>query len=555
MSRPRSSPSKSRLRGLILAAASAALVALALPLTAQSQEGECEWLAGDFHVHTIYSHDVWSGPGDDNTGNDEFYTFGWTPGQQGAIAESRDLDFIAITDHDRVTGELEPGVSGWGLQNQLPGGDPLIWVPNYENTINYPNAQPGEPQPGDGGHAQMHGAIAEKFNIYESLDGPLEAAEEIRADGGAFQINHPSDAKWHTWTDKNDDGKPVYDEFTYDLPGFAPDALEVWNIGVWFYEPPMPATNDHEFTPLMYNDFLDDGFQVAATGGSDNHWRSTTAVQGVGQPTTWVCVDPENRNADGIVDGVKANRTTISHQPPAYMGALANLFADEANDQDDEFESMIGDTVTPGSRIRAEVDNAVGATLRFVTNGGEILAQETVTSFNYTSDAHTVPTESTWVRSEVFYEDGREARSQLQDLCAASDEIFGGDEPDEMNTYCHNRLAMVAMTSPIYFEAPDLDPETTLTYDGDTEVKVGSNATLAATLLDSTGAPLAGQTVTFTFRDSTLSATTDDTGRASVQVRVQGPPGNYDVVSDFAGTDTYDASHDHDLIAVTSGAR
>src|SRR5438067_11762401 len=51
-----------------------------------------EWLAGDFHCHTTYSHDVWSGPGDDNTGPEDFYTLGWTPGEQITIAETRALD-------------------------------------------------------------------------------------------------------------------------------------------------------------------------------------------------------------------------------------------------------------------------------------------------------------------------------------------------------------------------------------------------------------------------------------------------------------------------------
>lgn len=248
-------------RGLNAGVAIAFIAAL-VPFAASAQaEAGCEWLAGDFHVHTVFSHDSYGGPDDEGTGPEDFYTLGWTPGQQGAIAESRDLDFIAITDHNNVDGYLGrdaayTGIglyeSGWGSPNQVPGGDPLVWVPDYENSI--------------GGHAQMHGAT----KVYdESLDVPA-AAEALRNDGGAFQINHPADMDWH-----DDDGN-------YEFPGFAPDALEIWNIGMWLYEPPAPATNDHEFPVQMYDDFLDQGFQIAATGGSDNHWRSTTAAQGVG---------------------------------------------------------------------------------------------------------------------------------------------------------------------------------------------------------------------------------------------------------------------------------
>src|SRR5918996_48302 len=113
------------MRRLIGLALLAGLVALALPLAAQAQAPDgCDWYAGDFHVHTVYSHDAYGGPDDDGTGPDEFYTLGWTPGQQGAIAESRGLDFIAITDHDNVDGYLARDSaatgagfyeSGWGL--------------------------------------------------------------------------------------------------------------------------------------------------------------------------------------------------------------------------------------------------------------------------------------------------------------------------------------------------------------------------------------------------------------------------------------------------------
>lgn len=533
-----------RLIGLTL---TAALCAAVVPFAVSAQaDSQCEWLAGDFHVHTVYSHDSYGGPQDDETGPEDFYTFGWTPGQQGAIAESRELDFIAITDHNNVHGYEQrnapaTGVglweSGWG-GDTFPGEHPLIWVPDYENSVS------------GAGHAQMHGAT----HIYDqSLKAP-DAAAAIRADGGAFQINHPADMDWHD------------DEGNYEYPGFAPDALEIWNIGAWFYEPFMPATNDHEFPVAMYDDFLDLGFNVAATGGSDNHWRSTTSVQGVGQPTTWVCARPAEEGEDPwkpIVEGVLANRTMISNQPPAYMGPTAKLYAD--GDGDGDFESMLGDTAEIGEEttIQAVVENAEGATLRLLTNGGEPLTETTIDDFNYSTTV-AVPPDSTWVRAEVFYEDGREHRRDLQPLCDLSEELLAqfneaidDNSPfDKENVYCENRLAMIAMTSPIYFQAPEpeFDQATTLTYDGTTQAKVGSRITLAATLLDSTGAPLVGQAVVFTFRDATYNAMTDANGRAQVSnVKVSGPPGSYDVISDFAGTDTNDASHDHDVVTVTPG--
>src|SRR5436309_8864983 len=93
------------LKGAAVLGASLALV----PRRSRAAGAPGEWLAGDLHCHTIYSHDVWSGPGDDNTGLDEAYTYGWTAAEQIAIAESRKLDFLAITDHDDVRALSDPG--------------------------------------------------------------------------------------------------------------------------------------------------------------------------------------------------------------------------------------------------------------------------------------------------------------------------------------------------------------------------------------------------------------------------------------------------------------
>lgn len=538
------------MRPTLVAIIALVVCAAGLPFSAQAEGAECEWLAGDFHVHTVYSHDSWGGPGskDDNTDPlknlpsrpdraiSDAITLGLSPGEQGRIAESRGLDFIAITDHDDTRAQEDPWFKGdprFGEYGQdslpnPPGGHDLIWVPDYENTVK-----------GSGGHAQMHGATTERFAAYEAPDvvGPIAAADLLRADGGAFQINHPADMKWHD------------DAGNYEYPGFAPDALEVWNIGAWPYQPPAPATNDHEFVIDMWSELLDQGFHVAGTGGSDNHWRSTVSVQGVGQPTTWVCADAQTSEA--IIDAVLANRTSVSNQPPAYAGPRAYIFADDPV-KAGSFESMIGDTVTPGSPIEVRVDDAEGATLHLITNGGLVLEEETIGSPNY-SETFAIPESSTWVRAEVFYPDGRASRQQLQPYCDRLEELYG-PLSDEPNTYCQNRLAVIAITSPIYFESPEFDPTTTLTYDGATEVRVGDTATFAATLLDSTGTPLTNQAITFTFRGETYRATTDELGRGTAEVHVKGPPGSYEVLTEFGGTDTYANSQDHDFVSVTTGS-
>ena len=59
-----------------------------------------EWLAGDLHVHTCYSHDAYCGPDDDNTGPEEAYTLSGSVDERFREASLRGLDYLAITDHN-----------------------------------------------------------------------------------------------------------------------------------------------------------------------------------------------------------------------------------------------------------------------------------------------------------------------------------------------------------------------------------------------------------------------------------------------------------------------
>jgi predicted metal-dependent phosphoesterase TrpH len=371
------------------------------------------WVAGDLHVHTTYSHDVCSTPptpeqcDPDGDGDPtDPYTWGWSPGEQITNAEMRGLDFVAITDHNDTRSVYDAGYSS----------DRITLMPAYENSL--------------AGHAQMLNAIScyapegRVHDLQHCNDFPNRDERErikmlrdaIRAGGGAFQINHPSDMSWVGRFGDGSSSDPI-----------VPDSVEVWNIGPWAWQHPMPASNDNDFSLRFWEGFLNAGYHVAATGGSDNHWRSTFAAQGVGQPTTWVYTT--RPGAAGIVDGIRAGRTSISYDPPSLGGPT--LFVEADADADGDFESMIGDTVPSGTEFRVRADGAPpGAVYRVVTD------EETLES---SGPIVVRPRAFRWVRAELLLPD---AQGQRMSSC---DALIGNQ-----STYCRNRLIVLALTSAIY---------------------------------------------------------------------------------------------------------
>jgi hypothetical protein len=473
-------------------ALAAALIAatLAGPFGPASAAPACDWLAGDLHVHTTFSHDSYGGPDDDNTGPEEAYTLGHPVASQFAVAAGRGLDFLAITDHNDVRSQSDDGFGSLGV----------LGVPGYEASY--------------GGHAQMLGAQ----HVYEGPDATAAdvqaLADALRADGGAFQINHPAEGS----TDFPHDRDWSYGH------AVVPDTVEVWNISrLW--QPPLPSGSSNDDAIRFWEGFLDAGHRVGATGGSDNHYLATTPVQGVGQPTTWVCA--EDASVAGIIGGLRSGRTFVSHQPPSHGGP--RIFVEGDADRDGVYESMVGDEVPPGSPLRVRVEGAPGALLQVYGTGGRPLGEPVpVTGVDFARDL-TPAADVTWVRAEVYEPDAPEQRA------AACDGFFGGE-----STYCRNDLAVLAMSSAIFLADP-FDPATTLVYDGPPSANSGSKTIFSATLTGSDG-PIAGAPVTFTYRDRAYPATTDAAGVARAALKVAGPPGPYELTASFAGIDRYSAS-------------
>lgn len=371
-----------------LALATAALLALSAP---SAHAGE--WLAGDLHVHTTYSHDSYGGPSDDNTGPEEAYTLGWSVAEQFQNAATRGLDFLAITDHDDVRSQADPGFGAGGV----------IAVPGYENSLK--------------GHAQMLGATKLYEKGDQSAAAVLAAATALRVDGGLFQVNHPFEGA----TDSSDDQADW--NYLYEV---EPDTVEVWNISR-LYQPPFPSASNNDAAVGYWEGWLDRGARIAATGGSDNHWRSTFAAQGVGQPTTWVFA--EERSAQGILEGIRAGRTFISHEPPNAAGPRIVLEGDG---------SLVGDEVLPKTPLRVRVQGGSGTLLRLIGTGGKLLGDPVAVAAPEFQHDFEAPAEPGWVRAELFDPDLAEQRSAV---CDNAD-----------TTYCRNMLGVTAMTSAMYVQ-------------------------------------------------------------------------------------------------------
>ena len=148
-----------------------AVVWLVAFLWAAPGASAAEWLAGDGHVHTCYSHDAWCGPTDDDPLDDgtAFYSFGGTVTERFAEAAAKGLDFLVISDHDRIDAWTDPG---WGTQG-------VAGIHAYEASLS-------------GGHAQMLGATRPYDEGAGDPASTRALADALRAEGGLFQANHPS---------------------------------------------------------------------------------------------------------------------------------------------------------------------------------------------------------------------------------------------------------------------------------------------------------------------------------------------------------------------------
>jgi predicted metal-dependent phosphoesterase TrpH len=355
-------------------------MARALPTWAEATDGDTgSWLAGDLHCHTVLSHDVWGGPGDDNTDTQDAYTYGWTAGEQITIAESRGLNFLALTDHNRTDALRLPEYTS----------DTLTLLPGYEHSLSGGHAGVFMPSTSDLTDILRTATGGTDFTGSSGLTDFLTRAHDV---GGIVVPNHPfykrgSASAPPTWT---------YDVTT----STGVDAVEVWN-SVWFNRSevtPQIAYDDPAALPWWEQQLLPRR-RIPMVGGSDNHWRILTGIAGVGQPTTWV--HARDTSICAILDGIRAGCTTVSAQPPGMGGARLEPTAIE--DWPHGQVAHLGGTVRARGPVivRTRVVNGSGLTLRLVSTGA-VVAATTVPGPDVVVEQPVVLPDSGWLRLELL---------------------------------------------------------------------------------------------------------------------------------------------------------
>ena len=350
------------------------------------------WYRGDLHAHTPHSSDAWS------SGS------ALTPADWAQAASDLGLDFVAVTDHNVVSQNLQ-------LLTDSRGTDPLKPVDNVlllagEEMTNWFH-----------GHATVSGIDPGDWLDWRQtpLGLPLPSGEpgarisdflrEARELGGFVSAAHPMAAHL-AWQ--------FLPEGIVDPAAALPDALEVWT-GQW--QP------DDEAALAAWDDLLRRGVRIAANGGSDMHGLKNTEALLPGTPTTVVYASSLSRSA--VLDALRAGRCFVTRTP---TGGEIYLEASGPGGQ----HQIVGGTVRgePGDRVdvSARVRGGGGMRFSFVV-GGVPTAPRLITADDETVTT-TLPIGTVgYVRAELrgdiaMFQDPSNVRSSRADMECFTNPIF-----------------------------------------------------------------------------------------------------------------------------------
>ncbi|CAM3402413.1 CehA/McbA family metallohydrolase [Isoptericola cucumis] len=243
-------------------------------------------------------------------------------GELAALAVGNGLDFLAVTEHNTVS--HHPLLAGVGAAHGI------TLLPGQEVTTAR-------------GHANAFGDIG----WVDFREPPDRWVAGVAERGGVLSINHPLQEEW-AWQ------HPL---------AALPDALELWHVS-WFQQPRATAPW------TLLSRWRDD---VTLLGGSDYHHPRHGYLPGA--PVTWVAA--EENSPEGILDGIRAGRTTITRLPTPDAPALVRLGDDLAALAADG--TVLADTcgrrrMIHGDRVVLPAERAGHGPYRLESPAGEVLA-------------------------------------------------------------------------------------------------------------------------------------------------------------------------------------
>lgn len=278
------------------------------PLTESLNEEE-RWYSGDFHTHTGHSDAF--GCHDTNGERSPCQVY-----QVAQAAHRNNLDFVSINDHNTVSHHQDMMV----IQPTFPD---LLLMRGQEVTTFY-------------GHANVIGtSIPVDFRVGFEERNMHHIQQESDSLGSQFVINHPGR---ETGANCTGCGWSA-DSTNYNLV----DAIEIVN-----------GTNvENEISGIpFWHDLLNQGYQITAIGGSDDHAGGFGSAQ-PGTPTTMVWADGLSEKS--ILEGVRSGKVYLK--------------TESANDPDIHFYAESGDTRWEmGSTISLSQQPDFSITFILITN-------------------------------------------------------------------------------------------------------------------------------------------------------------------------------------------
>ena len=240
------------------------------PLTERIKSGELTWFAGDLHTHTFHGDGRWS--------------------VRGVLesADSNNLDFVAITEHNTFTHHAEIEFE----QKKFP----KMLVLNGQEVTTY------------GGHINVWGLPNGEWVDFRVTPGKKKSAKRIASEaeklGAIASINHPTmDCGGCNWTY----GK--WDQMA---------SVEVWNA-TW--------DEQDEATLKKWDELLQKGSRITAIGSSDSHQRPEEPSDyptnlAIGEPT--VFIGAKELTKESLFEAIKTGRVMMMENSRRLINFIAN---------------------------------------------------------------------------------------------------------------------------------------------------------------------------------------------------------------------------------------